>query len=207
MAYVTLLRLVSDASLLAAIRNELNDTKFQYVTASHRAKLVPSGLPRLHALFREVMRYHTTAWSAREVTENVTLELKNNDDSINPRIYELEKGGIVAMPSSLLHYDPAVHRDPKLFDSKRFLSKNLGGRGTPVTSATLRPFGGGISYCPGRLFAEKQVVGYLATLCARLDFETFKKELQIPRNSDFFFVTKCPQIELRVSKRTYGKDN
>jgi cytochrome P450 len=64
------------------------------------------------------------------------------------------------MPSSLLHYDPAVHHDPEVFDAKRFLSKELGGIGTQVSSTTLRPFGGGMSYCSGRRFTENQVVGF-----------------------------------------------
>jgi len=198
MAYVTFLHLVSDESLFAEICQELIDTKFQYLTADARAKLVPSGLPRMHALFREVMRYHTTAWSAREVIKTTKIELKSNHESLKPRIYKLKKGGIVVMPSSLLHHDPDIHKNPEVFDSKRFLSTELGGSGTPVSSLTLRPFGGGISYCPGRLFAEKQVVGYLAALCAKFDPEMNLIGREIPRNSDFFYVTKCPNIELSL---------
>lgn len=42
--------------------------------------------------------------------------------------------------------------------------------GTPVSGATLRPFGGSVSYCPGRVFAEKQVVGFLAAVAGRYEF-------------------------------------
>jgi len=93
------------------------------------------------------------------------------------------------MPSSLLHHDPNIHVDPEISNPKRFLSKELGGLGTTVNSATLRPFGGGQSYCPGRPFAEKQVVGFLAMLVATFDVEAVGKrglKVEIPRNAVFF---------------------
>jgi cytochrome P450 len=195
--YLCLLHILSSPNILSSIRTELHIASFLSLAADQQSKLVPTGLPHLHALVREVLRYHSTAWSAREVTETTMLDLKSD----NGRVYELQKGAIVACPSSLLHHDPSTHTNPGLFDAKRFLSKELGGMGTPVSSATLRPFGGGGSYCPGRLFAERQVMGCLAALVGRFDMEVIAKKWQIPRNADFFFVTKCEDVKLGVSKR------
>lgn len=93
------------------------------------------------------------------------------------------------MPSSLLHYDVGIHPNPEMFDAERFLASEIGGMGTPVSRATLRPFGGGISYCPGPLFAEKQVAGFLARFLARYDVTVSRTGKigvkDIPRNADF----------------------
>jgi hypothetical protein len=49
--------------------------------------------------------------------------------------------------------------DPKTFDVNRFL-RNPG----LVKSQSFRPFGGGISYCPGRLLAQKEAMAFTALL-------------------------------------------
>lgn len=105
------------------------------------------------------------------------------------------------MPSSLLHHNPETHTNPEIFDATRFLSKKLGGKGISCMAKELRPFGGGISYCPGRLFAEKQVVGFLALLLSHFDIIRVGKEVEIPRNADFFYVTKQKGWELLVTSR------
>lgn len=198
MAYLTLLHLLLDSGLLTSIRSELDNVSFLTLSTSSRAALLPAGLPRLQSLLREVMRYHTTASSTREVRADTVLELKD-------RTYMLRKGALVTLPSSLLHYDPQIHRDPTVFDAERFLARELGGKGTPATAQTLRPFGGGTGYCPGRRFAEGQVMAMIAGLVGRFEMEVVSKDWQVPRNADFFYVTKCRDAEVIISRLTGGE--
>jgi cytochrome P450 len=133
------------------------------------------------------------------------LELKTRGATGVPRVYELRKGAVIAMPSSLLHHDLAIHVEPEVFNPERFLPRDLGGMGTQVSSATLRPFGGGISYCPGRVFAEKQVTGFLAGFLVRYNFTVAGggrvEAVEVPKNADFFYVTKEKNIELVLRKQ------
>jgi cytochrome P450 len=55
------------------------------------------------------------------------------------------------------------------------LPKELGGDGENHTK-TLKPFGGGNSYCPGHVFAEKQVMGFLAEICWRYEITILDKD-------------------------------
>jgi len=65
---------------------------------------------------------------------------------------KLRKGDRVAMLSGLLHHDPAkVGPHPEEFQLDRYLAKS----GTP-----LMPFGGGISLCPGRKFALREIKAF-----------------------------------------------
>jgi cytochrome P450 len=107
------------------------------------------------------------------------------------------------MPSSLLYYDAAIHAEPEIFDAKRFLGKERGGRGTRVSGATLRPFGGGGSYCPGRLFAERQLVGFLAGFVERFDVG-IEGRVEVPKNADFFNVTAQRDVEVVLRRRECG---
>jgi cytochrome P450 len=153
---------------------------------------------------REVLRHHTTAWSAREVASTTALSPKppaSSPSRRRRRTYELQKGAVVALPSSLLHHDASVHAGPRAFDAARFLAAEHGGVGTPVSSATLRPFGGGASYCPGRLFAEKQVVGVLAAVVVRYEVGVEAGGWEVPRNADFFYVTKQRDVVLGLRRR------
>jgi cytochrome P450 len=67
----------------------------------------------------------------------------------------------VTLPSCLVHTNPSLHPEPNTFKPQRFLAYELGSDGKNHTK-TLKAFGGGTSYCPRRVFAEKQVMGFLA---------------------------------------------
>ena len=65
---------------------------------------------------------------------------------------KLRKGDRVAIFPPLLHHDPArVGPHPEEFQLDRYLARS----GTP-----LMPFGGGISLCPGRKFALREIKAF-----------------------------------------------
>lgn len=205
-----------DQDLLANIRKEVEGTHYEELSSEDRAQLDSKSLPRLYAFVREVMRFHSTSQSVRELKKDQSITFPSEIEGGEKRICELKKGNqlpgflgwfvhnnTVVMPSSLIHHNPDIHYDPEVFDADRFLSVENGGKGIPITSGNFRPFGGGSSYCPGRYFALNQVVGYLALVSMRFDIEIISKNWKIPRNSDFYYVTASPDINLKIGQRRH----
>jgi cytochrome P450 len=88
----------------------------------------------------------------------------------------LQAGTDVLMPSRQLHMNEnAWGRDVKSFDAERFVhDKSL------LRHYSHRPFGGGVSYCPGRIMAKEQVYAFIAILFRRFDVQlAFPQEFPI----------------------------
>lgn len=142
---------------------------------------------------------HNIATSIRQVMESTTVTSRAADGTI--RDYTLQKGGIVNLPATLLHFNPTVNPDPDRFDPKRFLSADLGGSGqNPATG--IRPFGGGASYCPGRVFAERQIMGFVAMLLSRFDLALHDDgSWEIPQTAEFNDVAGTPRATVSMLRR------
>jgi cytochrome P450 len=76
-----------------------------------------------------------------------------------------------------------AHPDPLRFDAERFLDKSLGGKAENY-SKTVKAFGGGLSYCPGRVFAEKQLMAFFAALLIKYDIDIVTTGWRYPVNAD-----------------------
>ena len=136
----------------------------------------------------------TVGNAIREVLE--PTEIVSGD-----RVFKLKTGGVVTIPPSMVHMNPSLHPEPDVFKPQRFMSKELGGDGENHTK-TLKPFGGGNSYCPGRVFAEKQIMGFLAEMCWRFDITLLDKEtFELPDNANFHYAVKCPRAMLQLKLR------
>jgi cytochrome P450 len=88
----------------------------------------------------------------------------------------LRKGGIVLMPTSVLHFDEGVWgRDASEFRPARFLEEHHHGEGGDDggrlrrMARGLRVFGGGATRCPGRQFVEDQVLAFAALMVLQFD--------------------------------------
>ena len=141
---------------------------------------------------------HTVSASIREVLEDTEIVTKSNGASSDgeAHTYTLKKGGVVNMPSSMLHFNPDVNPDPEQFIPKRFVSKEEGGMGQNTSTST-RGFGGGASYCPGRIFAERQIVGYLAIIISKFDiWIDNERSWQLPKTAEFDNVSKSKHAVL-----------
>lgn len=112
--------------------------------------------PRLEAFFLEVLRMINGALGVRQVMQTT---------EINGKI--LHPGNTLVIPFRKLHFDKAVWGEtPEEFDPGRFLKdKSLS------SHPSYRPFGGGVSYCPGRFLVRHQVFGFAATFLQRFDVE------------------------------------
>ena len=110
--------------------------------------------PLLLGVFQETLRLHSSGATVREV---------KGDTWLNGQ-YLLKKGGILQMPSAVIHSDPAVWgADVDVFRPQRFLDKQQPG--------SFRGFGGGQSLCPGRHFAMKEVLVMLSLMVLKYDIK------------------------------------
>lgn len=112
--------------------------------------------PRLEAFFLEVLRMINGALGVRQVMKTTEMGGKI-----------LRPGNTLVIPFRQLHFNGNVWgEDSHVFDPERFLKdKNLG------THPSFRPFGGGVSYCPGRFLVRHQIFGFVATFFHRFDVE------------------------------------
>lgn len=122
-----------------------------------------SAFPLLDAAISEALRLATQSLTVRRVMiHNYVLPSRPATtctstgaaatNATTTTTNKLRKGDRVAMLSGLLHHDPAkVGPHPEEFQLDRYLAKS----GTP-----LMPFGGGISLCPGRKFALREIKAF-----------------------------------------------
>lgn len=192
-AYCALLRTFSTPGLVSEVRAELERVGYPKLQPSEYVTVIPSKVPLLRSIYFESLRVHINAINIREVLAPTDLVTKD-------RTWKVEKGGVVTLAGTLLHEDKDLHPHPEQFQPKRFMDKEAGGGGENPAKY-MKPFGGGTSYCPGRVFAEKQIIGFLAAMIMRYDIKIVTKDYVIPRNSDLEFVDVCSPVFIEIKKR------
>jgi cytochrome P450 len=122
--------------------------------------------PILLASYNEALRFSTGSVTVRMVAEDCVI---NN--------VCLQKGSKLIIPYGQMAMDENVFgAHPEQFDHTRFL-KNPGLAKDP----SFRPFGGGITYCPGRFLAQKEALMVVAGLVGRFDVRLKEGEQRFPR--------------------------
>ena len=119
-------------------------------------KYLCSHSPKLDAIFCEVLRLNGGAMVSRKVLAPTQLGGKC-----------LEAGNSIIIPSRQLHTKTDVlGSDVKDFDAFRFAKKrSLAGH------SCFRPFGGGVTYCPGRVLAKEEAFGFVAVFLHRFNIQ------------------------------------
>ena len=96
----------------------------------------------------------------------------------------LRSGNTILMPLRQLHYNKVAFGDnPAQFDPQRFLKDK-----TLRNSPSFRPFGGGVSYCPGRFLAKQEMLFFVALVINRFDIklaEEVSQDGKLPRSQAF----------------------
>ncbi|TPX07908.1 uncharacterized protein E0L32_010363 [Thyridium curvatum] len=193
-AYCTLVELMEHSELIPVFRSELQEAGYMVTLPEDQVSIFPDKVPRMRSFLHEVLRTHNNGTAFREVLKDTTLLAAG-------RTWQLKKGAVVDLPNSLLCATETIHPEPNKFVANRFLDKSLGGWGENFTK-TVKPFGGGVSFCPGRVFAEKQILAFLAALIEHYDLEVVTTPYKTPRNSDVDEVLWSPAIEIEIRKRT-----
>lgn len=156
--------------------------------------------PLLYSCYRETLREISLLTSARLVLE----------DTILADTYILKKGSVVQIAGGVLGRDEAVWGDDaKEFKPDRFISGEGRQRseGTDkgialpmpngVPSAAFRAFGGGTVICPGRHFAQTELMLFAAAVVLAFDITEVEGEtLRLPAKDE-------TRIPLSVMKPVY----
>ena len=191
--YLALLHILAEPGLADEVRKELADTLYSSDRSpAELLQILPTKMPLLRSIWHETLRMHNNSLTVREVVANTEFTGKKK--------WFVQKGGVINIPCGLMHFNEALHPDAECFHARRFLETSLGGEGESHARTT-KPFGGGSTYCPGRVFAEKQMIGMVAAMVMRYDLEIANADWQMPLVSEFDDITKQPTVWLKISKR------
>lgn len=114
--------------------------------------------PRMEAVFLELLRLTTDPGTSREVLTDTFIGTK-----------KLRAGARLLVPHRQLHLDPRIFGDAAAsFDPDRFRRQQQQ-QATLARSPGFRPFGGGVTLCPGRFLARQEVLMFVATLMWRYE--------------------------------------
>lgn len=112
--------------------------------------------PLLNSFYEEVVRKTTYPIGARDVVSEVTIGGK-----------VLAPGNKLLMPFHEMHSNPEVFgANTAEFDPRRFLKNQ-----SLVKSTSYRPFGGGLTYCPGRFLARREIFMFVVSFLHQFDVE------------------------------------
>ncbi|KAF2971334.1 hypothetical protein GQX73_g2192 [Xylaria multiplex] len=145
--------LLYDDDLFRSVKSE---TEAAWHSGELDIKYLCANSPTLEAVFHEALRLNGGAMVSRVVLEETTIGGK-----------VLTPGDSILIPSRQLHTNECVWGpDVRQFNPKRFLkNKSL------ARHSSFRPFGGGLTYCPGRVLAKEEVYGFIAILMHRFDIQ------------------------------------
>lgn len=162
----------SRPELLSQLRDEIRANGLVEPGALSAERLKQE-CPLLNAAYRETLRLYAPMSNVRYVSA----------DTIIADTYLLRKGTVVQMAGQALHYDKARWGpDVESFNPKRFLHSTAGskadangsaleGKAHAIHPATSRSFGGGASLCPGRHFAQAEILSLSAALLLGFDMD------------------------------------
>ncbi len=145
--------ILCDKNLLEAIRAETKPA-FEGDTVNNRH--VYEDCPRLAAILEETLRLTFGSVSVRKVAVPTVIGTKM-----------LKPGNPVMIPIRQLHYSKsAFGGNAGQFDAERFLKEP-----SLSKSTSYKPFAGGVTYCPVRFLAKREVLVFVATVLHRFDIE------------------------------------
>ena len=142
-----------EPGLLEVIRAE---TTTAFANKSLDLNYLEKSCPRLQGLWLEVLRLTVSSSSVRYITEDTTIGEKR-----------LRSGNILINSCRQLHFNESIFgKNVTGFDSRRFVDNQ-----SLTASSSWKPFGGGISLCPGRLVAKRAAYAFIALILYRFDIK------------------------------------
>lgn len=170
----------SRPSLLAEIRDEIQ-TNALVASDTISFTALKDSCRLLNSVYRESMRLCAPMISSRYVLEDTLVADK----------YLLKKNSVVQIAGGVLHADREIWGpDADQFNPHRFLYNQSGSktsvdgsvsgsRASQVHPAAYRAFGGGSSLCPGRHFAQIEILALAAVMVMGFDLEPPKGQEKV----------------------------
>ena len=177
-----------DASLLRDIRAEVDNCITPSSSDSNirviNAMKLRTSCPLFSSAFKETLRLVGSVNINRFVAEDTTVTNSSTGET-----YLLKKDSIIQIASNVIHARPFWGEDAASFNPRRFMStgekaRNEAGSGKPpdpaapfrttdgkVYSAAFRSFGGGNNVCPGRHFAQTEILGLVSLFVAGFEIQ------------------------------------
>ncbi|KZL74598.1 prostacyclin synthase, partial [Colletotrichum tofieldiae] len=130
--------------------------------------------PLFVSTYREVMRLTNRSTGTRRVVEDTLISYTPSaapGEVTDEQTYLLRKGANIQIPAIITNFDPEAW-GPNVhdFDPRRFLTTDR--ERERAQNRAFNPFGGGKHLCPGRFFADAEILGALAALVLGFDIET-----------------------------------
>jgi cytochrome P450 len=159
---------------------------------------IKEGCPTLVAMLNETLRYHSTVINIKQVQHDTTLADQ----------YLLKKHAIVMIRGQSVHHNTDIWgHTATTFDHTRFLSadskKNL------ASTSAFRPFGAGVTMCPGRHFSTNVILSLVAMVVVQYDVSPLEGQWVAPtkRNADLWNAMPKPDwdVIVRLEKRMEEK--
>ena len=191
-----LARLYADAGLLETVRDEvtaaIDEEQLQMqvqqrepsadASGGHRLRIpgLRERCPTLVAVYSECLRLGSDNFSNRKVKEDTMLADR----------YLLKKDAIVQIAGGVIHADEGIWGDDvETFKPGRFLNGTKGQQPHEKPQqrhpAAFRAFGGGKTLCPGRHFAQNEILTFVALVVLQLDMAApGGGDIKVPKKKD-----------------------
>ncbi|CZT52280.1 uncharacterized protein RSE6_13578 [Rhynchosporium secalis] len=216
----TLVHIYSCTDLLFDIRAEVaphvKTLPTGQVSIDHAA--LSRQCPLTKSTWLETMRQDIVGVEQKYIEEDFTITESPSDAALlrgqgaTPRSYELKAGNVVCVHNGAAHTDPRLWENPKEFNPRRFIitDPRHENREKAESPRHLYAFGGGYSMCKGRLFAEREVLTFVAAVVTfwDIDFLGPKKsngEWIIKKGMEAGAPHPAGDVRVRAKKRNSAK--
>ncbi|KAI1169504.1 putative cytochrome P450 [Nemania sp. FL0916] len=202
-----LMEIISDPSLLKAVRAEIEAAKMTNTVTGNAIldsqKL--GSLPLLQSIWTETLRLRVNFNVTRDVKEAIVIDG-----------HTIPAGSMIQAPMMVSHYNETwgtTEHPASEFWAERHIKYDSAGNRTYAMAGrntSFFPFGGGANICPGRQFAKLEVLTTVALVVSRLEIEiqgwttTDGKSSDRPAQSDLKYCgsgAMPPDRDLRVRWR------
>lgn len=177
--------------------------------------------PLLKSCYLETLRLDSRPASVKKVERDLVISETMQDvrPGTQPESYLLKAGTYVNIPHAVHQLDSRFFRDPTVYKPGRFLvrqetkgekqkqqqqqqeQQQQQQQEMSAQIGTLKPWGGGASMCKGRMFAEREVLAFVAGILVMWDMEPVNPHGWVVPEPRRMTGVAVPSTDLRVRLR------
>ena len=207
-----LAHVITSQGLMCEVRSELESSGIVTEADGGKTRYINMGklranCPLLFSIFRETLRQTALFASVRRVLEDTSVGTGDQQ-------FLLKKGYLVQTSGPVIHNSQEVWGpDSQDFNPYRFYGNANGTKTSSagfqrgkesIHPAAFRAFGGGSSLCPGRHFAQMEIMGLVALLLLGWEIEgADQRGLSLPKYKERIanFGVSRPETDLNIKIR------